>query len=396
MKNELVDPAFYLFFMKKLQERLSASSVMPIDQAERIQQSIEFVLDNGEEGSLPERFEQGKKKLQDRLAKLQELYQKIQDNYQSFGIESLEESLNEIGNFFTEYDVEYGAAEVDQAFLDYQLAEAVPANFVGIDFYERYLDNLAAEVFFLKNIPENQIYELLEQYQEKLGFDYRKDVNNLFEIIFKQMIGKLLVGKSEINSLMLNRIEAQYALKQIQLETEHPVLAQLFAMNDYYRRIFQQLQVNARRLNEPESAVHFFITATPKKMQLELPPAMPATRFNQLLEAYSAADQREKIHLIATNISAPADFEEYVKVSLENTEFYKKLFKELNKNFLTTLVLFVMSKYGCESYDDIIDITTSNEFLNLLKDYLETLADCDRIELFSTIKEYQLAPYDFS
>ncbi len=99
---------------------------------------------------------------------------------------------------FTDYDIDYGAAEVDQAFLDYQLAEAVPANFVGLDFYGRYLQNLAAEVFFIANIPENQIYELLETYQEKLGFDYRKDVNNLFEIVFRQIIGKLLIGKKKM------------------------------------------------------------------------------------------------------------------------------------------------------------------------------------------------------
>lgn len=35
MKNDLFDPAFYPFFMKKLQERLSGSSVMAIDQAEK-------------------------------------------------------------------------------------------------------------------------------------------------------------------------------------------------------------------------------------------------------------------------------------------------------------------------------------------------------------------------
>lgn len=99
MKNDLFDPAFYPFFMKKLQERLSGSSVMAIDEAEKIQQSIEFVLANGGEGTLPERFEQGKQQLKQRLNTLQTLYQWIQDNYQSFGIESLEESLNEIGNF---------------------------------------------------------------------------------------------------------------------------------------------------------------------------------------------------------------------------------------------------------------------------------------------------------
>ena len=111
-------------------------------------------------------------------------------NVQTFGIESLEESLVEIDHFFANYDMEYAAAEVDHAFLDYQLAEAVPLDFVGLNFYERYLRNLAAEVFFITYIPETQIVELLNVYQEKLGFDYRRDINNLFDCVFKQFVGK--------------------------------------------------------------------------------------------------------------------------------------------------------------------------------------------------------------
>lgn len=396
MKNELLDPAFYPFFMKKLQERLSGSSVMPIDQAERIRQSIEFVLESGEEGKLPERFEQGKAKLKDRLAELQDIYQGIVDNYQSFGIESLEESLSEIGNFFTKYDIEYGAAEVDQAFLDYQLAESVPADFLGIDFYECYLQNLAAEVLFLKSIPEHQIYELLDHYQQKLGFDYCKDVNNLFEIVFRQMIGKLLVGKSGINSLLLNRIEAQYVLERIKNQTHFPELDPLFQKNDYYRRVFLQLRSRVLQLIVSESAVHFFIITTPKKKLLELPPTMSSICFNQLMEAYSVADQKGKINLIATNISTPEDLEEYLKVSSESSEFYKSLFKGFDKNFIKILLLAIMNNYGCKTYEDIVDTTAPDTLFNFLKDYIKTSVSKQRFELFTTIEEYQLVPNDFS
>ena len=371
MKNELLDPAFYLFFMKKLQERLSGSSVMPVDQAERIQQSIEFVLANGEAGSLPERFEQGKEQLKQRLAQLQELYQAIQENYQSFGIESLEESLAEIGNFFSAYDLEFGAAEVDQAFLDYQLAEAVPADFVGLDFYERYLHNLAAEVFFLKQIPESQVYELLEHYQQDLGFDYRTDVNNLFEIVFKQMIGKLLLGKKAIHTLLLNQIEAQYVLGRIKDQTDFPELEQLFQQNDYYRRIFAHFQLTVQRLLVPESAVHFFVLTKDRKKLLELPPVMTAPRFNQLMEAYSVADKQEKIRLITSEISAPADFEEYVEISAESMEFYKNLLKEFDKNFIKVLLIFEMNKLDYKPYKEIVGTKAFDGFLELLKDYIK-------------------------
>lgn len=72
---------------------------------------------------------------------------------------------------------------------------------------------------------------------------------------------------------------------------------------------------------------------------------MPAAAFNRLLEAYSAANYEGEIRLIKTNISAPADFEEYLNLSSESPEFYKRLFKELDKNFIMTLVLYFRKEY---------------------------------------------------
>ncbi|MGL9729845.1 DUF6179 domain-containing protein [Enterococcus sp. DIV0756] len=396
MKNEVLDPDFYPFFMRKLQEHLSGSSVITIDQAERIQQSIEFVLAQGGEGSLPERFEQGKHQLKQRLKKLQQLYETIMANYQSFEIDSLKESLIEIGHFFKTYDLEYGAAENDQAFLDYQLSVAVPKDFVGLEYYERYLQNLAAEVFFLKNIPEHQIYELLDCYQEKLGFDYRQDVNNLFEIVFRQIVGKMLIAKKENDTLLLNRVEAQYAMVQIQNEDLPSKLTQLIELNPYYRHVFEQFKETIRHLQEPERAFEFFLSITAKKRRLELPPTLSVMRFNQLLEAYSVADQQEKICLISQNISAPSDFEEFLKITSNTPEFYKRLFKELEKDFIITLILYVMKKYRCENYQAIIDLKGKNNFLYFLKDYLKSLSINDQSQLFSSLEDYQLVSYDFS
>jgi len=396
MKNEVLDPEFYPFFMRKLQERLSGSSVITIDQAERIQQSIEFVLAQGGEGSLSERFEQGKHQLKQRLKKLQQLYETIMANYQSFGIDSLKESLIEIGHFFKTYDLEYGAAENDQAFLDYQLAVAVPKDFVGLEYYERYLQNLAAEVFFLKSIPEHQIYELLDCYQEKLGFDYRQDVNNLFEIVFRQIVGKMLIAKKENDTLLLNRVEAQYAMVQIQNEVLPSKLTQLIELNPYYRHVFEQFKETIRHLQEPERAFEFFLSTTAKKRRLELPPTLSITRFNQLLEAYSVADQQEKICLISQNISAPSDFEEFLEITSDTPKFYKRLFKKLEKDFIITLTLYAMKEYRCENYQAIIDLKGKNNFLYFLKDYLKSLSIDDQSQLFSSLEDYQLVSYDFS
>ena len=210
------------------------------------------------------------------------------------------------------------------------------------------------------------------------------------------MIGKLLIGKNQNTTLLFNRIEAQYAFGRIKNENTPSELNQLFERSAYYRRIYQQFQVTVRQLKEAESAVHFFITTAPRKKQLELPPTMPAAAFNRLLEAYSAADYEEKIRLITTNISAPADFEEYLNLSPEKPEFYKRLFKELDKNFIMTLVLYFRKEYNYKIGVENIDIKANNDILYLLKDYLKSFSKKERFELFAIIDEYQLVPNDYS
>ncbi|MGM0169560.1 hypothetical protein IGI39_003876 [Enterococcus sp. AZ135] len=123
---------------------------------------------------------------------------------------------------------------------------------------------------------------------------------------------------------------------------------------------------------------------------------MSATRFNQLLEAYDVADQPEKIQLITDEISAPEDFKEYLENSEENPEFYKSLFKSLGKNFIKTLMLFVMRDFDCAKSEDILDTKASDGLLNLLKDYIKTLDFAVRSELFEDVNEYQLLPRDIS
>lgn len=306
---------------------------MTIEQAEEIQRSIEYVLGNGGEGTVPVRFDQGKKQLAKRFDALQRLYKVLLKNVKTFGIESLEESLAEINHFFANYDMEHATAEVDHAFLDYQLAEAVPLDFVGLDFYERYLQNLAAEVFFITYIPETQIVELLNVYQEKIGFDYRKDINNLFDCVFKQFVGKVLAEKRDNETLLLNTIEAHYALHQLKAQSSFSALDFLFQKNTYYQRAFSRFQDYARHLEGTESAGSFFLVTTSTKKRLELPPMMPADRFNQLIGACSNANQEEKIAQINAPISSPEDLEEYINIRFETTDFYKRLFKELNEIF---------------------------------------------------------------
>ena len=386
----LSDPSFPPLVLKKLKERLSGTTVMSVEQADMIRRSIEVALEKGKEGNLTERYDQGIRRLTDQVEKLRGLYDILLANYQSFGIESLEESVKEIGHFFTHYDPVFEAAEVDQVFLDYQLAEAVPKDLVGVEFYTQYVKNLTAEVLFLKYFPEEQIYELLEVYQEKLGFDYRKDINNLFEWVFKQYVGKLLTGKSENDTLLLSELEAEYAYYQLQTEGPFLIFQPLFQKDDYYHRTFLSIQYSARRLAEPERARSFFLMKQEGKMQLEIPPMMPERQFHSLMTAYSKANEVGKRHLIATHITSPADLEEYLHMSDESREFYNKLFKELDTALLKVLLIVTSYNNRLSSTKGIVGLTANSLLEVLLKDWVNQLSDSDAFSLFAECDMYQL------
>ena len=114
------------------------------------------------------------------------------------------------------------------------------------------------------------------------------------------------------------------------------------------------------------------------------------------MEAYSVADKQEKIRLITSEISAPADFEEYVEISVESMEFYKNLLKEFDKNFIKVLLIFEMNKLDYTSYAEIGGTKAFDGLSKLLKDYIKTLPEGELSILFRAVDEYQLVPDDFS
>ena len=123
---------------------------------------------------------------------------------------------------------------------------------------------------------------------------------------------------------------------------------------------------------------------------------IPADRFNQLIEACSKADQEEKIAKINEVISSPEDLEEYINISFETTNFYKRLFKELYDDLLKVSILFVVHRNNLNSPLKIVDSTTNRPLDVLLKDLLKSLTIDERYARFSDIEEYELFSYDFS
>jgi hypothetical protein len=214
--------------------------------------------------------------------------------------------------------------------------------------------------------------------------------------VFKQFVGKVLTEKRDNETLLLNTIEAHYALHQLKTQSNFPALDFLFQKNTYYQRAFSRFQDYARHLEGTESAVSFFLVTTSTKKRLELPPMMPADRFNQLIEACSNADQEEKIAQINAAISSPEDLEEYINISFETTNFYKRLFKELDDDLLKVSILFVVHRNNLDSPFGIVDLTTKRPLDVLLKDLLKLLTIDERYAHFSDIENYELISYDFS
>lgn len=61
-----------------------------------------------------------------------------------------------------------------------------------------------------------------------------------------------------------------------------------------------------------------------------------------------------------------------------------------------TLVLYFRKEYDYKIDVENIDAKANDGLLHLLKDYLKSLSEKERFELFAIIDEYQLVPNDYS
>ncbi|MGX2946160.1 DUF6179 domain-containing protein [Enterococcus alishanensis] len=179
-----------------IMKRLSGSTVLPIEEIQNIQMSLNFVLSKGElSNSLKQQFESGKNELQRKITDTEKLYKHIMENLEDYGVLAIRESLMSFADFFKQYQLDFTAHQVNGLSLDYLLAQPVDdQTYQGIDFVENYLTRFNIEADFLNKFPKERLLLLFQTASHQLDYDYQIDVNNLFELVFFQFLAKNLSG----------------------------------------------------------------------------------------------------------------------------------------------------------------------------------------------------------
>lgn len=261
------------FFKKIVLERLDDSSVLEEWKLIEFFSSFQFILNQVEYTSTVERdFYLGIDIVKEKTKQAVDLYRSMQVTLEDYGVESISGTFKSFNLFFDRYDVCYGAHLTPGVWIDYQLSEVVDdKKYQGIDFVMEYLTRLKLELDYLSHLPERLVYPTLEQYSKKLGFDYKIDVNNIYDIIFNQMtiFGFLEIDISYRKNLVVTRSEALYLLSN-----KHQLVRHFLEKEDiketYYRRTLYRFvkrlevcesieQLGAIMLIEDEKEISFLL-----------------------------------------------------------------------------------------------------------------------------------------
>lgn len=391
---------FQQFFIQKVQQRISGTSVMPVDEIEGIRLSIQYVLAHAIEGhSVEERFNSGKEILTEKLQETALLYQQLKDTPYYYGIESIKDTLDELGTFFHTYELDYSATVSGGALIDYQLTNPVDdQHYQGIDFVQQYLLRLSAENEFIATIPPNQVKELLRVYREQLGFDYRKDINNLYQVIFNQWLGKKISGSSDM-SLLLTKPEAEFVYSNVQQRKIPKELFQWLDTQPYHQQTFQRFIQRVLSLDEVASIRNVLLIEEKERLELSLIPAMTGIEFVQLLTTVETLkNQQAQVNYLLQQINSPYDLLECLEQEVISRECCLQLFERISFELGLGVVLLV-NQYQegmLNSWEEVLQTEEEGVAIQGMKLFIQRLDPQQKSMITTALQQMTIGERDFS
>ncbi|MHC5375154.1 DUF6179 domain-containing protein [Enterococcus sp. LJL120] len=391
---------FQYFLIQQVRKRLSGSSVISVDEIENIRLSINFALNHASSGqSIAERYEDGIKNLTLTIQETKVLYQKIKTNYQSYGIDSIEDTLSALETFFSTYDLEYSAHVSGASFIDYQLANPVDDIFYqGVDFIKQYLTSLSIENEFILQFPPKQIKELLQIYTQRLKFDYRKDINNLYQIVFIQWLAKRISG-SNSSSLVVTKPEAEYVYQHIKKNRLSSDLKQFLDENSYHKKSSQQFMQRITNLDHVTSVYNVLLVEEPKTQELVLHPAMSEANFNAMLERFNTQqNQNSQVNVLLEKLDSPYDLLDFLNQDIVSDAFCKKLAEGIPFELGLGLLL-VINQYQegmLTSWEEVMQVPPDDRIIDTIQHFIQRTSLHQKTIINAAFQQLTIGERDFS
>ncbi len=144
---------------------------------------------------LKEIHSKGVKRTKTCLDQAKALYREVKRTRLDLSLAAYNATIDEgINDFFKNYDVEFSAHDTP-AGSDYPLL-CDDMSLTGVSYIKNYLEKLKMENELCQHFSPDDLNLLLKRYGQQYGFDFREMLINVAEVILKNSLSSVLLGKS--------------------------------------------------------------------------------------------------------------------------------------------------------------------------------------------------------
>ncbi|MDD2497374.1 MAG: DUF6179 domain-containing protein [Desulfitobacteriaceae bacterium] len=165
---------------------------------------------------IPELYQKGRELINEKLDTAKKTYKKVLENKLITLHYSYNTTLDDsgIGTFLKLYDPDYQSHE-SPAVIDYQLCNPV-IDLAGVEYIEKYLENLFFENEFCRFFSADDIHYLLCGYNE----EYQELLINIFEQVFTAALGCCFANRSVVK-LDISKEEIEHLYNEFSKDDHH-------------------------------------------------------------------------------------------------------------------------------------------------------------------------------
>ncbi|MGI6587111.1 MAG: hypothetical protein GX301_02500 [Gracilibacteraceae bacterium] len=354
---------------------------------------VDFAVSELKKSSASEMYQKGRKLINVRLRSAKHIYNLVQKNKLATPNYSYNSTINEgIKSFFKAYNPDYEAHEIP-ASIDYQLCNPV-IDLAGIEFIQKYLENLFYENAFCRNFDESDIHHLLYGYDK----EYKELLVNIFELVLTAALGCSLSNRSVVK-LGITAEDIKYIHYELSEYNDHLLALKI---RETAGKVLEELNIENLPLGRyiekslpkiTTNILHAVRTNTLDKtfVSKAIPDLKPGIRFvsgakmhdenyrkliDELLVCRHSSD---KLALIKEKVKSFEDLEDLLFDAMLNEEEITSVFSILGDVEIAALV----RRHPFKSDIQAVDLSEAEMALRqYLKNYIDRLPKGKQKEIF--------------
>lgn len=342
--------------------------------------------------SISEMYQKGRKLINVKLRSAKHIFDLVQKNKSVTPNYSYNATISEgIESFFKSYNPDYEAHEIP-AFIDYQLCNPV-IDLMGIEFLQKYLENLFYENEFCGNFAPEDIHHLLYGYDE----GYKDLLINIFEQVLTAALGCSLAYRSVVK-LDISAEDIQYIHYEL---SEYEDYSLPLKIRKTAGKMLEELNIDSlplRRYIEKSlprittNILHAVKTNTLRKTFVPkvVPELKPGIRFVSGTKMYDEDYRKlidellicrhssDKLALIKEKVKSFGDLEDLLFDAMLNEEEIASVFDILGDEEIAALI----RRHPFKADIQAVDLSEGEMALRLyLKNYIDRLPEGKQEEI---------------